>query len=52
MYTRNTMSAYSYDLLELIIDYVTQPSPLLSSFLPEYDSDGEEWPMEEKLRSK
>jgi hypothetical protein len=53
------MSAYSaYDPVELIIDYATQPSPLLSSFLPEYDSDGdkddddESWPTEEKLRSR
>ena len=53
------MSAYSaYDPVELIIDYATQPSPLLSSFLPEYDSDDdnddddESWPTEEKLRSR
>jgi hypothetical protein len=48
------MSAYSaYDPVELIIGYANQPSPLLSSFLPEYDSDDEEsWPTEEKLRSR
>jgi hypothetical protein len=48
------MSTYSaYDPVELIIDYANQPSPLLSSFLPEYDSDDEEsWPTEEKLRSR
>ncbi|KAN0134187.1 hypothetical protein V8E53_007959 [Lactarius tabidus] len=45
------MSAYlAYDPVELIIDYATQPAPLLSS-LPEYDSgDEESWPTEEKLR--
>jgi hypothetical protein len=31
-----------YDPVELIIDYANQPSPSLSSFLPEYDSDDEE----------
>ena len=54
------MSVYSaYDPVELISDYATQPSPLLTSFLPEYDSDDEEeddedvsWPMEEKLSSR
>ena len=54
------MSAYStYDPVELISDYATQPSPLLSSFLPEYDSDDdddgdddESWPTEEKLSSR
>ena len=44
--------------VEPIRDYATQPSPLLSSFLPEYashdnnDDDDESWPMEEKLSSK
>ena len=54
------MSAYStYDPVELISDYATQPSPLLTSFLPEYDSDDdddgdddESWPTEEKLSSR
>jgi hypothetical protein len=49
------MSVYDeYDPVELIVDYATlpspQPSPSLSSFLPEYESDDEEyWPTEEKL---
>ena len=44
------MSAYSaYDPVELIIDYATQPSPLLSS----NDNDNDEsWPTEEKVRSR
>jgi hypothetical protein len=32
------MSAHRPTTIELIIDYATQPSPFLSSFLPEYDS--------------
>src|SRR6266702_2625034 len=60
------LNAYSeYDPVELIVNYAALPSPqpspsssfvapLLSSFLPEDDSDDESecWPSEEKLRSR
>ena len=35
-------SCSAYDPVELISDHNTQPSPLLSSFLPEYDSDDDD----------